>query len=348
MTRRVLVLGAGKIGRALALMLNEVDGITVTLGDTVGNDVEHVAVDPTNGVDQAFFSRFDAVVNALPHRLNIAVASSAKRAGIAYFDFSEDVASTEYVKSIATSTGSTMMPQCGLAPGMVNIVAASLIRGFDEPISAELRVGALPLTASNAMKYHLSWSTAGLVNEYIRPCDAIVGGEVVKLQALEGHEEVVVDGVLYEAFNTSGGLATMAESYLGKIDRLDYKTLRYPGHAAHMRFLMRDLHLDRRPELLEQILDQEVAVVDDDVVIVHVAVTGRRGGRLVRDAWTRKIRPLEVGGEHLAAIRASTASGMAAMLELWSKDQILGGFVRQEDINLPDALATLWGGRVWG
>ena len=141
-------------------------------------------------------------------------------------------------------------PQCGLAPGAINIIGAHLIARFDTVRSLELRVGALPLSASNEIKYYLSWSSSGLVNEYIKPCDALFRGKPIKTLPLEGKENLVIDGVTYEAFNTSGGVATMCETYRGRIGELNYKTIRYPGHLDHMRFVVNDLGLGDRPDLL--------------------------------------------------------------------------------------------------
>jgi saccharopine dehydrogenase-like NADP-dependent oxidoreductase len=103
------------------------------------------------------------------------------------------------------------------------------------------------------MKYYLSWSSSGLVNEYIKPCDALFRGKPVKTLPLDGEENIVIDGVTYEAFNTSGGVATMCETYSNRIEELNYKTIRYPGHLDHMRVVINDLGLGDRPDLLAQL-----------------------------------------------------------------------------------------------
>src|SRR5829696_5779281 len=157
-----------------------------------------------------------------PFTLNRDVATICAEEGRSYFDFTEDTATTRHVQALATVTGkATFVPQCGLAPGAVNIIGASLVEQFDEVKSLELRVGALPLSANNEMKYYLSWSSSGLVNEYIKPCDALYRGEPIKTLPLDRRENIVLDGVAYEAFNTSGGVATMCETYRGRIDELN-------------------------------------------------------------------------------------------------------------------------------
>ena len=92
---------------------------------------------------------------------------------MAYFDLTEDIATTTHIRKLAQQAPVVFMPPCGLAPGAINIIAGSCVRIFSHPRSLELRVGALPLYASNSMKYNLSWSTAGLINEYCQPAEAL-------------------------------------------------------------------------------------------------------------------------------------------------------------------------------
>ncbi|WP_225974751.1 saccharopine dehydrogenase family protein [Arachidicoccus ginsenosidivorans] len=108
------------------------------------------------------------------------------------------------------------MPQCGLAPGFISIAAYDLCQQFDSLQSVRLRVGALPQYPVNRLKYNLTWSTNGLVNEYCNPCDAIVDGKRTQVLPMEGLEHFMADGIDYEAFNTSGGLSALAEVLDGK------------------------------------------------------------------------------------------------------------------------------------
>lgn len=126
----------------------------------------------------------------------------------------------------------------GLAPGFTSIAANELMQHFDELEVVKMRVGALPVNPSNVLKYSLTWSTDGLINEYGNTCYGIDEGELIALQPLEGYETITLDGVLYEAFNTSGGLGTLAESYDGRIRCMNYKTMRYPGHCGQIKLLM--------------------------------------------------------------------------------------------------------------
>ena len=211
---RIGIIGAGNIGQTLKAMLASVEDVTeITLADNAGQGDVHV--DAGTGENLAAFVRaHDAIVNALPFYLNKTVASACAKARRSYFDFSEDVESTAFVSDLARDDKEIVFaPQCGLAPDAINIIGAHLVAPFDAVRSLELRVGALPLSANNEIKYYLSWSSSGLVNEYIKPCDALFRGKPVKTLPLDGKENLVIDGIAYEAFNTSGGVATVRTSH---------------------------------------------------------------------------------------------------------------------------------------
>jgi saccharopine dehydrogenase-like NADP-dependent oxidoreductase len=344
---KIGILGAGKIGRALREMLVSTPGITGTSLVDAGPGGE-VVLDATDESALRVFARqHDGLVSALPFTLNRDAATVCAQEGRSYFDFTEDTATTKHVQNLASQSGtSVFVPQCGLAPGAVNIIGASLVEQFDEVKSLELRVGALPLSANNEMKYYLSWSSAGLINEYLQPCDALYKGEHVKTLPLDGLEQIVIDGVVYEAFNTSGGVATMCESFAGRIEDLNYKTIRYPGHRDHMRFVIKDLGLGSRPDLLTQILDQGVPETAQDLVLFYVNAVGAMEGRPQQVSYVKKVRAQE--SYQGTAIQTTTAAAMAAVLELWAGGKLPFGFVRQEEIKLSDFLATTWGAKVYG
>src|SRR4029077_2827454 len=173
----------------------------------------------------AFVKRCDAVASAAPYYLNRDIAQACANARVAYFDLTEDVATTKFIRGLARKVkGVTFMPQCGLAPGAINIVGGSLAASLSFVRHCEMRVGALPLNASNQMKYYLSWSTAGLINEYCQVGEALHAGRRVTTMPLDGVERITIDGTEYEAFNTSGGVATMCQTFAGKVGDLNYKT----------------------------------------------------------------------------------------------------------------------------
>ena len=328
-------------------MLSVDPNLNVTLADREQRQ-NAVVVDATNPVELAdFVANQDAVINAMPYTFNKLVAKACVNAGVSYFDFSEDVETTAYIKAIADSgllkPDVVMVPQCGLAPGAINIIAANLIKNFDSVKSLEMRVGALPRYANNEMKYYLSWSGAGLVNEYNKPCDALWRGEQVKTLPLDGLEHIVLDGVPYEAFNTSGGVATMCETYAGKIQELDYKTIRYPGHCERMRFVMHDLGMGDHPDMLIKIMEDKVPSTQQDVVIVYVNAIGTIGGKPSQRSYLKQIHHKD----GLTAIQRSTAAGMAAVVNMWYLQKLTPGFVRQETLSLGDFFLSEWGTSVY-
>ena len=244
----VIVIGAGHIGSTIAQMLGATGDYQVTLADrdegqiAAAPGVSPLILDAADGpaLRAAMAGKF-AALSAAPYHLTVQAAEAAKAAGTHYLDLTEDVASTRRVRALAKGAKTAFIPQCGLAPGFISIVAADLARRFDELHDVRLRVGALPRYPSNALNYNLTWSTDGVINEYCEPCEAIVDGALRQTRALEECEAFALDGVAYEAFNTSGGLGTLCESLAGKVRNLNYRTIRYPGHAAIMKALLNDL-----------------------------------------------------------------------------------------------------------
>jgi saccharopine dehydrogenase-like NADP-dependent oxidoreductase len=165
--------------------------------------------------------------------------------------------------------------------------------------------------------------------------------------ALEEREEFSLDGVLYEAFNTSGGLGTLCESLSGKVRTLNYRTIRYPGHAAIMKALLHDLRLKDRREVLKDILEQALPATMQDVVIIFVTVAGLKDGKLLQDSYARKIYSHALAGKMRSAIQITTASSLCAMLDLLAAGRLpQAGFVKQEDVPL-DAFVGNRFGRVY-
>ena len=219
-----------------------------------------------------------------------------------------------------------------------------MIKHFDEIRSVKLRVGALPQHPNNALKYSLTWSTDGLINEYGNPCEALVDGRAIEAAPLEGLEEIEIDGMKYEAFNTSGGLGSLGATYGDRAQTMDYKTIRYPGHCAQMRLLMNDLKLNQDRATLKRVLENAVPQTLQDVVIVYVAVAGRQEGELREENYVSKIYPQVIAGRLWSAIQVTTAAGICAVVDLVL--QSMGrykGFVRQEDFELVDVLTNRFG-----
>ena len=356
---KIGIVGAGKVGGTIATLLESCKFCTrVVLADARSNiDLKGLKKSQFKQVDvkepaqlRAFLKGIDAVVSAAPYFLNKTIAAACAEAGVSYFDLTEDVETTNFIRDLAAKLKKCVfMPQCGLAPGAINIVGGSLASSLDRVRTCEMRVGALPGDASNQMKYYLSWSTAGLINEYCQVGEALFAGKRVTTMPLDGVERITIDGVEYEAFNTSGGVATMCETFEGKVQELNYKTMRYPGHRDLMKFLLHDLNLAPRQELVTQIFDQEVPLTENDVVVFYVNVIGHEnGGGLKQRSFIKKMHGATIQGRKLNAIQLTTAAGVVGVLELFSKKKLGTGFVRQESVSLKDFLGTQWGGRVYG
>ncbi len=350
---KVVLAGAGKIGEAIVALLAPTGDYELTIVEqdavkaeafrrqglaTVGCAVgEGRALEPV-------LAGHHAVISACPYYLTPYVAKAAKNAGVHYFDLTEDVASTRVVKQLAEGAGTAFVPQCGLAPGFISIAAHHATLGFEKLRDVRMRVGALPIFPSNALKYNLTWSTDGLINEYCNPCEAIVDGALRELPALENAEEFSLDGVAYEAFNTSGGLGTLCETLDGRVENLDYKTVRYPGHRDIVKILIRDLRLGMNRGVLKDVFEASIPMTTQDVVLVFVTVTGWKHGRLTQETFVRKVYASLVNDRLLSAIQLTTAAGACAMLDLHREGKLPAkGFVRQEQASLDDFLANRFG-----
>ena len=331
MKTKIAIVGSGNIGWALKQLLKK--DFEINQGDIEdGFD----ALDISQVKD--FLKGNDAVISAGPFKVNKNIAKIAAEQGVAYFDLTEDVETTDFIKTLDSKN--ILMPQCGLAPGAINICAASMMKEFDSVNEVLMRVGALPRFTTNEMSYYLSWSTNGLINEYCNEADAIYEGKAVKLMPLEGIEKIVIEGESFEAFNTSGGCATMCETYENQVENLSYKTIRYPGHVNHMKFLFNDLHLKKNKEILEKLFDKEVPRTKNDVIIFFVKVIGIIDGVLQEKTYLRKI----YGNDKLSAIQLTTASGVCSVLKMYLDGKMKGnGFVKQESLSWQDFLDNDFG-----
>ncbi len=350
---RITLLGAGHIGQTISSLLGHsgdyevtvVDRSPAALAKLAGLPVKTRVADTSSaGELLAVLQGQEAVINALPYHLATLAATQAKAAKCHYFDLTEDVAATRAIHDLAKGASTAFMPQCGLAPGFIGIVAHHLAQSFDSLHEVKMRVGALPAFPTNALKYNLTWSVDGLINEYCHPCEAIRDGKNIEVLALEGLEHFSLDGTEYEAFNTSGGLGTLCETLAGKVHTLDYKSVRYPGHRDLMKMLLEDLQLNKDPETLKDIMRKSIPSTMQDVVLVFVTVSGMRGGSLVQEVFARKIFADRNEAAPLSAIQITTAAGICAAVDLFREGKLpQKGFVRQEQVALPAFLANRFG-----
>ena len=355
---KVIILGCGNIGFTVALLLKKSHAydITIAARNNAGLEFLKKAINvKTIQIDlndkksyKNLLKGYDSVISALPYYLNVLVAKKALKYGLNYFDFTEDVKTTQAIKKIAAKAkeNQVFIPQCGLAPGFISILAYSLYKIFDQVYSIKMRVGALPQNPSNKILYNLTWSTDGLINEYSNECFAIKDSKLVKILPLEGLENFSLDGLEYEAFNTSGGLGTLCETLASKVKELNYKTIRYKGHRHLMDFLINDLFLGKKKRrfILKDILEYAIPTTKQDVVLIFCSVTGIKNGKLKQITDVRKIYNKTINNQKLSSIQITTATALCAVLDLYVNGKLKkNGFIRQEDINIDDFLENKFG-----
>lgn len=384
--KNVLVLGGGKVGKSVAELLLACGrgSYRVTLADRDQDNlheaelnlarlkslVPHKTEFLTKRLDASdkaavreAMKGMDYVVCMLPYNFVAGVAEIANEMGVHYFDVTEDVETTDQVKAIDLNGRAkvALVPQCGLAPGYVAIAAYDITRDFTMLHDLTLRVGALPQFPTNAPKYNITWSAAGVVNEYCETCNVMLDGRTVRVPALEGLEHFSFEGLEYEAFYTSGGVGTLIETLIGEKktcdeSRIAYKTIRYPGHRDLMKFLLQDLRLNvehAQPNkngrtfdraLAIDLLDHAVARTLQDVVVVFINAIGVKDGRREQINFRRSIHSTEMFGRVWPAIELTTAAGVCAMVDLHRLGKLRQkGLVRQEECSLKTFNETIFG-----
>src|SRR3990167_2896503 len=326
----ILIFGAGKIGSLISFLLAQSDDYLVHLADiqfghspaqyiALTKNLQCITLDAQNTAKVAEYvkkNKIEAILSCLPYYANTPIAQIAASLNIHYLDLTEDVETTQNIRTLAKNAKCSFAPQCGLAPGFINIVANHLMQHFPTLDTVKLRVGALPINISNALQYSLTWSTDGLINEYGNLCQAVENGEQVTTLPLDDLEEIKIDGLTYEAFNTSGGVGSLVDTYLGKVKHLSYKTIRYPGHCRHMRFLMNDLHLNQDRHTLKRILENALPKTYQDVVLVYVSVTGIQDNQFIEENYVKKFYPKKMGGLRWSAIQLTTAYGICSLTDM--------------------------------
>lgn len=344
--KKILVLGLGKVGTLVGVLLSKNFEVTGVDQEAPHYDFKLPFQVMKSDVSSASFKtellpQYDAVVSALPYFLNKDIAKAAHAAGIHYFDLTEDVETTQYIRELAKTSKGVMIPQCGLAPGFIGIVGADLAKRFTKLRDMELRVGALPRYPNGLLAYSFTWSPAGVINEYLNDSEVIHNGVRKFVPSLDGIEYINIEGQEFEAFSTSGGLGTMCETYEGKLDTLNYKSIRYPGHGRLMRFLMYELILKEDKQQLEEILKQAKPPVADDVVYVYAVVEGWKNDKLFREEFYEAYYPIEINGNQWRAISWTTAASVAGVVEMVETGKLPNkGFVKQETIQLEDLMET--------
>jgi lysine 6-dehydrogenase len=333
MATRTLVLGAGIVGSAAVWDLVR-RGHSVTVADADAGAATSVADEfgtLSAGVDasdsdalDALLPGFDAVVSAVPYRFGVSVAEAAIRARAHYVDFGGNptvVERQQRLSDVASEAGVLIAPDCGLAPGLANVMAEHLINTTPgRPRSVQMRVGAIPREPIGVLGYQLAFSPAGLINEYAEPCEVIEDGRYTTVDPLTRFETVDWDGWgPLEAFSTAGGTSTMCREHEGEVDRMEYKTLRFPGHgvifAAIREMGLFDEAGDPSPRsVLLAALDRTLPRGDDDLVLVRVWIE--------TDDVTRTLEIEDVHDGRFSALARTTAFPATALIDLVTRGDV--------------------------
>jgi lysine 6-dehydrogenase len=337
---RTLVLGAGIVGTASAWDLAR-RGHEVTVADIDLSAAEAAAeqsgaraarIDVTNRTALGgSLSGYDLVISAVPYHHGASLARAAIAGGAHYADFGGNptvVTQQRDLHNAAHAAGVAVIPDCGLAPGIANVMAESLITAAEDgPIeSVQLRVGVLPQRPTGALGYQLAFSPAGLINEYAEPCEILEEGRYLTVEPLTRFEEVSWKkwGPL-EAFATSGGTSSMCQRHVGRVGRLEYKALRYPHHGKTFRALYElGMFDEQQRDVAGTSVSPRAVLIDalatalpreaPDVALVRVWLEA--GGR------TRVIELEDVHDGTFSALARTTAFPTTALADLITRGEV--------------------------
>jgi saccharopine dehydrogenase-like NADP-dependent oxidoreductase len=355
--KKVVVFGAGKIGRLVCIYLGQTNDYEITLVDENRSYLDnvkklkasqHTKYVVANFTDikelQIILKDKDYALSCAPFYCNEKIAQVCRKLEVHYLDLTEDVKTTKIIKKLSHNAKSAFIPQCGLAPGFITIATHHLVKKFDEVEDVKMRVGALPLFPHNRLKYNLTWNTEGLINEYCNDCEAVVNGKFEIVKALEGEERFDIEGEEYEAFNTSGGLGTLAETLHKDVKHMNYKSIRYPGHRDIIYTLLHDLKFIDDRAALRYIFERSLPHTVQDLVIIFITVTGKMDGVYCQENYSQKIKHAIVHDKEWGAIQITTASGICAVLDLHAKGLLpKKGFIKQEDIDFKIFISNRFG-----
>lgn len=351
MFKSIVVLGLGGVGSLVATMLRDlgasVRSLDIRENPNAPEGIEQLTGDVSDpDAMKAALSGQDAVISCLPYQQTLTGAQTAHALGMHYFDPTEDVRTTKEIRKLASTASHVMIPQNGLAPGFIGILGSELASRFDSQglRHIRLRVGALPQNPIGQLGYAGNWSLHGLVHEYIADCEAIIHGQAGTIPALRRREIIRIFGSEYEAFTTSGGLGTMTETFAGRVETLNYKSIRYPGHLDGMRMLLEELRFRNNPDALVELLSDALPPDDQDRVLVHASVQGPKNGRMQTQEIVADYQPMVIAGKLRTAITWTTAASIVAVVELVAEKKLpQQGFVKQEEIPLDLFLKTSTG-----
>lgn len=296
----IVVFGSGLMAKAVAFdLIRQKDVAKVYLIDVdkrrlqslkkflASPKVVTIQADATDRNLLPLIGRCAVAVSCVPYNFNLRLTKRAIAARTNFCDLggNNTVVRRQFaLNKEAKVAGITVVPDCGLAPGIANILAADGVSRLDKTEAIHIRVGGLPVKPKPPLFYKLVFSAQGLLNEYAEPCLVLEGGKIKKVPPLTGVEPIRFPepfGTL-EAFHTSGGSSTLPETFQGKVKTLNYKTIRYPGHRLMFLLLLKAAvgNWRRIPRAqLACALERTLGFETDDVVLLRVEVKGIKAGK---------------------------------------------------------------------
>jgi len=348
---KILVLGAGRMGLGavfdLAHNSPQVEAVTVADADfakaeqvvkTVGSEkVTAKHLDVSNVAETVeLMKSHDSAISCVNYWYNVELSKAAIATETNFCDLGgnnyivdEQLALDEEAKN----AGINIIPDCGLAPGMVSILAMHGAQKFDETKEIHIRVGGLPQQPKTALQYQLVFSVEGLINEYIEIARVIRDGKITEVESMTEIESLAFDDFPpLEAFQTSGGTSTLPDTFLGKIKELDYKTIRYAGHCEKFKTMI-DLGLCSSEEILVdyakvtprrvfgELLTKHLPADEPDYVLVRLEFVGQKDGETKRLRYDIVDRQDETTG--LSAMMRTTAFPASIIAQMMASGDVL-------------------------
>lgn len=336
---KILVLGAGRMGHGAVfdLIHNSPDVEAVTVADfhlekaeavaaSVGGNVTARRIDASDYDDIVeLFRGHDSVISCVNYWYNVALSKAAIETKANFCDLGGNnyiVDEQLALGADAKAAGINIIPDCGLAPGMVSVLAMHGAARFESVDEIHIRVGGLPQDPQPPLNYQLVFSVEGLINEYLEVARVIRDGKITEVDSMTEIEELSFDGFPpLEAFQTSGGTSTLPDSFLGNIKELDYKTIRYAGHCEKFKTMM-DLGLCSSDEIVVdfqkvkprkvfgELLQQHLPADGPDYVLVRLDFVGKAETRPVGNVSSDGTSRLRYD----IVDKLDPATGMSAMM----------------------------------
>ncbi len=362
---KILVLGAGRMGHgAVYDLVHNSPGVeSVTVADFDLKKAEYVSeqigpakvaphhLDAANYADSAALMRgHDAAISCVNYWYNASLSRAAIETRVNFCDLGGNnyvVDEQLALDEEARAAGINIIPDCGLAPGMVSVLAMHGAGRFDAVEEIHIRVGGLPQDPQPPLDYQLVFSVEGLINEYIEAARVIRDGKIAEVQSMTELECLSFEGFPpLEAFQTSGGTSTLPDTFLGKIRELDYKTIRYAGHCEKFKTMI-DLGLCRSDEMevdslkikprrvFGELLQKNLPADGPDYVLVRLEFAGTKDGRKQTLRYDIVDKHDEQTG--LSAMMRTTAFPASIIAQMAARGEVLRrGATPQEKAIQPD------------